>query len=620
MNINGFTTVRVGEQRRTAEAARAIGRTQAALAEAQREVSTGKRVERLSDAAADGAAAMQLRRALETMAAHQDGLRHADATLATADDATQRAVDLLRQARQVGLSSLGTEATDEERHGAAKELDAIRDQLLSIANTDADGVAVFGGANGADRPFIVDGGGVRYVGGDGTTRAAIGPRGATINMLVDAHKVFGSVSRRVGGAADLNPAVTADTRLSDLGGARGEGVARGSIRLVNAGAEATVDLSDADTVGDVVDRINTAGVGVAASIVGGGVELSGASITVEEAGGTTAADLGLPGGDDLDARITVHTPLADLNDGAGLGGGGFTITNGGASDAVDLAGLTTVGDLLTRLDDSPANVDAIIADDGRSLLLRNPVQGTELRVVENGGATAADLGWLTFTAGDPLSDLNGGRGVRLDPDGPDLRLIDGGGVAFDVDLDSAATVDDAIAKINDAALAAGAATTAAFDPALPGLRLTGVSNVTALGRSQAAGDLGLDAPIVAGDLAGRDVNPVTSEGVFGHLAALSEALRTDDAAAATRAMEGVEWDERQATLARGEVGTRLREVQDRTERLADEEVATRGLLGRIEDADFATSVLEFQTLQNGLRAQLQTTGQALNLSLFDYLR
>ena len=620
MNINGFTTVRVGEQHRTAEAARAIGRTQAALAEAQREVSTGKRVERLSDAAADGAAAMQLRRAMEAMAAHRDGLQHADATLATADDATQRAVDLLRQARQVGLSSLGTEATDEERHGAAEELDAIRSQLLSIANTDADGVAVFGGANGADRPFVVDGGGVRYVGGEGTTRAAVGPRGATIDMLVDAHKVFGSVSRRVGGAADLNPAVTAETRLNDLGGARGEGVSRGSIRLVNAGAEATIDLTDADAVGDVVDRINASGVGVTASIVGGGITLTGASVTVEEAGGTTAADLGLPGGDDLDARITVHTPLTDLNGGAGLGGGGFTITNGAASDTIGLAGLTTVGDLLARLEDSPANVDASIADDGRSLLLRNPVQGTELRVAEGANTTAADLGWLTFTGGDPLSDLNGGRGVRLDPDGPDLRLIDGGGVAFDVDLDSAATIDDAVTAINDAALAAGATTTAAFDPILPGLRLTGVSNVTALGRSQAAGDLGLDAPIVAGDLAGRDVNPVTSEGVFGHLAALSEALRGDDAAAATRAMEGIEWDERQATLARGEVGTRLREVQDRTERLADEEVATRGLLGRIEDADFATSVLEFQTLQNSLRAQLQTTGQALNLSLFDYLR
>src|SRR5690606_23201211 len=158
-------------------------------------------------------------------------------------------------------------------------------------------------------PYALAGDGVRFFGSDRALSNIVGD-GAEMGLLMAGSDIFGGASLRVGDA-DLTPAVTGATRLADLAGARGEGVARGSIRITNAGSAAVIDLSAADTVDDVLNAINASGIGVTASIVGGNaIQLSGAAVTVSEAGGTTAASLGLlkpPGaivtGDDLGARL-----------------------------------------------------------------------------------------------------------------------------------------------------------------------------------------------------------------------------------------------------------------------------------------------------------------------------
>lgn len=628
MNVNSFTTVRVGDWARTNGAARQIALTQSKLGEAQKQLATGRRLTSPSDAPADAAIAQQLRRTLEIRAGYQSNLNKADSVLGRADGALSSVADLLREAKSLGLSALGDGAIESEREAAALAIRAIERQLLSLANTNIDGVSIFGGGRGVSEPFVDAGGGIKFVGGESELRALIGERGASVDLLVDAESVFGSISRRVGDAG-LTPQLTAATRLADLRSANGEGVSRGSFRLSNAGATATIDLTQADTIGDVISQINASGVGVAASITGNNeIQLNGVDITITDTGGTIARDLGLvtqtptPSltGGDLQPKLTVHTPLVDLRGGAGVDPTGFTIRNGSAVDNVSFAGLATVGDLLNRLNDSPAHVAATISDDGSSLRLRNPVQGVALTVQENGGTSTADLGWLTFTANDPLTDLNGGRGVRTDPAVADLQLTDTGGIGFEVDLDGTATVQDVIDAINTAATSAGSTLSAAFDPATPGVRLTNVAAISDAGSGNAVTDLGLDLTIAAGVLSGRDVNAVSNEGVFGHLRALAEALERDDGVEASLALLRLEQDEVTAIDARGEVGTRVREIQQRIDYLSDEEVVTRDLLSRVEDIDYATAVLEYQTLQTSLQAQLQTTAQLLGLSLFDFLR
>jgi flagellar hook-associated protein 3 FlgL len=630
MNINGFQTVRVSELARTSGAARQIAQTQARLADAERQVSTGKRLNTLSDAPADAAAAQQVRRGLELREGYRTQLDRTSLVLAGAENAVANVTDLIREARTVALGSLGDGATPAERRGSAEVLDAIREQLLAVANTNVGGLAVFGGGNGNATPYVAGAGGVRYTGGDGTTSALVGDRGAELDLLVDPESFLGAPSRRVGDTNDLSPAADGATRLRDLNGARGTGIELGSIRITNAGAEATVDLSDADTLDDVVTRINASGIGVTAAITGGNaIDLSGASITVGDVGQSTAADLGLlqasasatVTGADLDPRLTTHTPLALLNGGGGIDlAGGLEVTTAGVTRTIPTAGLATVGELLNAVNAAGAEVSATISDDGRSLVLRNPVQGSALRVGEAAGTTAADLGWLTFTANDPLSDLNGGRGVRLDAEGADLVITDTADVRFEVELGGAATVADVIAAVNAASASAGSSVTMSFDGTAPGLSLTGVESVATINGSHAVADLGLEAVPVAGVVTGRDVNPVTSEGVFGHLSALSAALRGGDEAGARRAVSDLEADEEASVQVRGEVGGRLREVERRLDTLADDDLAAQEMLSRLEDADLPTAILEYQALQSSLQAQLQTAGRALNLSLFDFLR
>ncbi len=151
------------------------------------------------------------------------------------------------------------------------------------------------------------------------------------------------------------------TRLEELNGHAG--VRRGSIRLTDGrGRSATVNINDAATLADVVERINAAGLNITAAVRDDRLiltETSGGTLRIQEVdGGRTAADLGFRGGntsgtgaltgEDL-MLLSGRTPLAALNDGNGVhrarAGGDFTI-NG---MTVDLSGILKDSTRLERL-------------------------------------------------------------------------------------------------------------------------------------------------------------------------------------------------------------------------------------------------------------------------------
>lgn len=149
--------------------------------------------------------------------------------------------------------------------------------------------------------------------------------------------------------------VNTTTRLEELNGHTG--VQRGSFKIIDAdGEEASISISDALTIGDVLDRINASGVGIQASVREDGLVLTDTSggsgrVRVEEAGGgSTAADLGFGIGhtaqfDELVGTQVLYlgqsTPLSVLNDSLGIrtsaAGGDFDIKVGEADIAVDLS-------------------------------------------------------------------------------------------------------------------------------------------------------------------------------------------------------------------------------------------------------------------------------------------
>lgn len=203
------------------------------------------------------------------------------------------------------------------------------------------------------------------------------------------------------------------TLLSSLNG--GSGLSLGKIALTDrSGATATVDLSSASTVQDVLDDINNAGIGLTASLKssGNGIQITddsggtGNIVIADADGGTSAEKLGIAGtfgasttavqGADLHRQwVTDDTELSTLNGGKGIADGTFTITNAaGAQTTVDVdSSVTTVGQLLYQINSKDlAGVTASINADGNGISLTDTSTGAgKLTVADVSSTTASDL-------------------------------------------------------------------------------------------------------------------------------------------------------------------------------------------------------------------------------------
>jgi len=336
----------------------------------------------------------------------------------------------------------------------------------------------------------------------------------TVRSLVQSHQVvsrgFAAPSSTPGATTMTiemgGGAVNRSTSLDCLNG--GAGVAAGSIRITDrSGRSATVDLTGAVTVQDVLDAINaTEDICVTASVDGDHIVLTDGTgstafdLSVAEAASTTtAADLGILGavsaatleGTDI-VSISAGTYLDSLNDGRGVrhayGLADLRITRrDGTVLDVDVSSAETVGEVMDLINNHANNADGLLevslSADGVSLTLTDSTGGPGDLVVSalNGSSAAADLGILgdsttdTLTGSRVVAGLNtvllnslaGGAGV---PDGS-IDITDMSGASATVDLSGAETLADVIDSINAAAVAV----TASLNSAGTGLVLTDTS-------------------------------------------------------------------------------------------------------------------------------------------------
>jgi len=224
------------------------------------------------------------------------------------------------------------------------------------------------------------------------------------------------------------------TLLADLNG--GAGITPSDISITDSNGQSTsIDLntagSEAKTIGDVLDAINAATIGVTASInaTGDGILLTDTALGTQTLGvtdlnGTLAADLNLTRASTtidlngtetqvIDGTNTFSVDLSDLdgsassislsslNGGAGIDASDIKITDSSGSGitVLDLngadAGITTIGQLIDAINDrasTGANVTASINSSGTGILLSDNAGGSENLIVEDvNGTAAADL-------------------------------------------------------------------------------------------------------------------------------------------------------------------------------------------------------------------------------------
>ncbi len=640
MAILPTSLARVSNLLRSNTTANSISTVQEQLLKVQNELTTGKRLTSPSNDPGDAAIAQQLRKMLEQRQAYSANLKSANSKLSDVDSTLGDLTDILQQAQTIASQNVGSDVTPDGRIAAAAVIDNLYSQAISIANKQSNGLYMFGGDRGTTAPYVDTAGGIQFVGSTTLLQNSVDDN-LNSTFMVDGTRVFGAISSQVQGTVDLTPTVSATTRLQDLRGTSGNGISLTSIIVGNGSTSATVDLSQAKSVGDVVNAINQAGAsGVTASIASNGhsIQLSAAgteTISVHEvSNGTTAYDLGIlqntPAaagapvlGTNLAASVTPLTTLASLRDGAGIDTtNGFTITNGGSSANIDLSGAVTVEDLLNKINGSGTGVRAEINAAGTGINVLNPTQGTDLRISENGGTTASDLGLRSLTPSTPLADLNGGKGVRMAA-GNDMTITRIDGTSFGVDLDGSITIQDVINKIN--AADGGNGTTASFSTTGNGIVITdsttggGGMALSSANFSNAPADLGLLVTPSGNTITSTDNNPIQSVGVFSNLAKLSAALKSSNQSQITEAAEGLATDQQRVIVTRGTNGAKLQEIGSRSNRLEDQNVASTALLSELEDTNYTDAIAKFQTLQTQLQAAMQVGATQLNLSLLDFL-
>jgi len=645
MAIHPINISRVSNILRTDSLLSTLRRSTLTLFQEQNRISTGRQYLSPSDDPGRAARALRLNEILDQQDQLLTNIRHGGNVLDATDQAMAEASGLVIDAQSIASQQVGTLSSPDERIAAAEVVASIREQLVAVGNRTFEGRYLFAGRKTDVQPFLSALGGTAFRGDSGNIFAR-----TDVDELepinVGGDFIFGALSSSVRGFVDLNPRLTAGTRIEELRGATSSGVALGVFEIVEDGAApVSIDLAGADTVGDIVARINAAAAAAGASFTAAvgvsGIEITsgGAAISVRDVStGTTARDLGIvtsaPSGAviqgaDLQAALTRTTLLADLLGGAGVDlSAGIVLTNGAQGAVVDLSTATTVQDVLNAINNAGLYARAEINAAGTGIDVINTVSGTILTIGENGGSAATALGIRSLHGGSTLAGLNNGLGVRTVPGEPDLRITAKNGTFFDVNLDGAATLNDALALINQAAIAAGVPVVADLTATGNGIRLTdstggaGTLSVMRMNNSFAIDDLGLSGKSAMGavvELVGDDVNGARANGLLSALYDLERALRDDDSQGITLAAEEIDAHLVDFNRARGIVGARAKAMQDRLTQTESAVFATQKLLSNVQDLDYTEAVTRFQQAQTALQASLLTGSRVLNVSLMDFL-
>ncbi|HBE69621.1 MAG TPA: hypothetical protein DDW52_15865 [Planctomycetaceae bacterium] len=629
-----------------------LNQDQSAILDLQKQLSTGRRIERPSEDPSAAIRALAAQRGNEFKSQVGDNLQSADTILSATESTLAQAQSILTEMRGVAVSATGTTLSAEEIDAFSQQVQSGLDQLISLANKKFRDQYIFGGSEVRTNPVTLDGNTVQFT-ADGSALETVSDYSSTVAANIPANEAFGVRSNEVIGKADLNPALTLDTPLENLN--RGVGVRNSAVRISDGVDVIDLDLSTAYNVADVTEALSglsLSGRNVEASISSSGITVRfadglGGLLRISEVGsGSMANDLGINNdtttglspvtGQDIDPIATGRTNLADLFGGSGIGGpNSFRIYQGDEEYVVSTLTLETVEDLTNAIKRSGANVDAEL-ESGRFLTLRSTESGTALQIGENGSDLASRLGLRTFDTDTQVNELNFGQGLSLNDNGPDLVFTRINGSLLRVDLSGVKTVTDVLDRINNH-----------VDNQVPTLRITaglkaigngitlsspsGAQNISVanVGGSQAAWSLGL-VPIGESSssgspsgsnnvIEGTDVSGVEVEGAFNSLIRLREAVESGRPEDMVRIAEAIEDDIQRMSLSRGVLGARQQSISALRDLNAEQQIQLTEAESNELDADLAKTISDLAAREAAMQASLQLMSQASQLSLFNYL-
>jgi len=493
-SISGIPATRITGQFIRQQVLQRVWDTQAELARLQTQLSTGYRFELPSEDPAAALRAMGLQRLLERREQIKSNLTTNQSYLAATDTALSTVSGLIAEVRGVAVAMMNDATVDDDQRAAAvQQVESAIGQLVSAGNQKFRDRYLFAGSITSVQPFRIDDtGAVEYVGNERQLLSY-----SDVDMLfasnVTGSEVFGAISEAVLGSADLDPILTDNTRLADLRG--GEGISPGSIAISDGVHTSIVDLSTAETIGDVAALIRThppetRTVDVEITATGLVIQLDSApgSLSIREVGnGTTACELGILTetgvgsqpvvGEDLDPILRTTTRLDDI-----LGTRARAVIRSAGSDndlileadvrgELDAQGNYLNGAKISYVDDATLGHEWVAytpSDDPAvppTIEIHIEAGQTKARHVVSALNDAYDPVLFPFTARlDPLDEQEGGQGlVCQTPPGEEAQTAGGSGFEFDQDaglqivnggktytisLASAETIEDVLKALN----------------------------------------------------------------------------------------------------------------------------------------------------------------------------
>ncbi|HEX2797905.1 MAG TPA: flagellar hook-associated protein FlgL [Immundisolibacter sp.] len=149
---------------------------QSALAEVQRQLGSGLRMNSPVDDPAGAASVSRLDAALAAGDSYSATVNRATAALSAEEGALASAGDVLQRVRELALQGLSASQSQESRTAIATEVRALRGQLLALANSRGpDGEHLFAGYSVDAPPFQETAGQVSYVGDAGQRVLELSP-------------------------------------------------------------------------------------------------------------------------------------------------------------------------------------------------------------------------------------------------------------------------------------------------------------------------------------------------------------------------------------------------------------------------------------------------------------
>ena len=624
---------------------------QLALQRQYDQLSTGKRVLRLSDDPAAASRAIGLHRGIDRATQLTRNTASSLNFYQSTDTALARVDNALIEARAVTIESAQNVIPEDERAAFATTIDETINTVFAAGNAMYRDHQLMGGFLNDQDAFSRIDDKILFQGGLAVGRTDMGG-GEADAINLNAHQSLGAVAVFHEGN-ELLAGVNSATRLVDM--RYGEGITPGPIRISGGADWYDLDLSAATTMGDVVTLISGTDIDgrtLAASLTNDGIRVEysdglGGTLAIADAEGSEMADqltilnpLGLTPpplvGSGISPAVTTQTRIADLDEGNGIDiSDGLQIIQDDEVFVVDLADAETISDVLIAINRSGADVRAELKGTEGRIQLRSLKSGSNYSVGENGGNAATDLGIRTATEATRISDLGNGQGIAMNPDSAELTIIRPDGVEFDLNLEGATTVGDVITLIRDHPLNQDTARVVVdLNEFGNGLQLTappdtGSLTVRRVGSSNAGlrlGWLGEDGADNVGSvigpvdtIIGADFNSRDAGGTLDTLLRLRKAVTEGDIPEITRLQATLDIDLDRASRARGRVGVWSRNAQQLSEVAETRLIAMKSQLSDEIDADIATSVSDMSQRQLALEASMRLIGQTSQMTVLNFL-